>query len=412
MTFGVRSTRRGKDGRRGGVLQYGNNPGDLQYDNHLKGSNNVKRLVILIALVLAAAAPDVAFAAGGWAAVSVPSTGNNVELLGASARTNTDAWAVGQQFVAAGQPQAPAVAYHWTGAAWSLTPTPNLGEYGALDAVSASSANDAFAVGFTMIRRHDYGTLIEHWNGSAWSTNSVDAVTGFAARLTGVVDLSSTNVWAAGEGASGGLVEHWNGTAWSAVALPDPDFTPSSDNAISASSAGDIWLVGSTLDTATDAVVPETLHYNGTTWTVVQVQQPNESSATLGAITAISSTDAWAVGEDIGAGTAIGGSTLIEHWNGSVWSIVPSPTPGADPELTGVAGRSAGDVYAVGSSLPSVNGGPDQAIILRWNGSSWSTDSSGAFGGTLFAAATFPGAANEWAVGVGSGDQGMILSHG
>jgi hypothetical protein len=368
-------------------------------------------LTALLVAAMASYAPP-AFAATGWTSVSVPSTGNNVSLLGAAARTNSDAWAVGQQFVAAGQPQAPAVAYHWNGTSWSLTPTPNLGEYGALDGVSASGAADAWAVGFTMIRRHDYGTLIEHWNGSAWAVSSVDAITGFAARLTGVADLSPTNVWAVGEGASGGLIEQWNGTAWNAITLPDPSFTAASGNAISADSASDIWVVGSTISAATGASLPEALHYNGSAWKVVAVPEPNQSSGTLQAVTALSPTNAWAVGEATGAGSAIGGSTLTEHWNGTAWSVVPSPTPGAYPSLTGVAARSASDVYAVGTNLPSVNGGPEQAMILRWNGSAWSVDSSGAFGGEPAAAATFPGASNEWAVGVGSNDQGLVLSHG
>ena len=67
-----------------------------------------------------------ASAATGWTVVSVPSTGNNVTLYGASARTSTDAWAVGAQFGVAGQPPAPPAAYHWNGSAWSLTPTPVL----------------------------------------------------------------------------------------------------------------------------------------------------------------------------------------------------------------------------------------------------------------------------------------------
>ena len=368
-------------------------------------------LAVTAALALALTIVPSAFAAGGWTPVSVPSTGNNVSLLGASARTNSDAWAVGQQFVAAGQPQAPAVAYHWNGTAWSLTPTPNLGEYAALDGVSASSASDALAVGFTMIRRRDYGTLIEHWNGSAWTVNSLDAITGFAARLTGVVDMSPTNAWAVGEGASGGLAEHWNGSAWTVATLPDPSFTPASGNAISADSATDIWVVGSTINAATETSVPEALHYNGSAWTVVAVPQPNRSSGTLTAVTALSAGNAWAVGESSGAGSAIGGSTLVEHWNGTGWSVVSSPTPGAYPTLSGVAGRSASDVYAVGTNLPSVNGGPEQAMILSWNGSAWSVDSNGGFGGSLAAAATFPGASNEWAVGVGSGNQGLVLSH-
>jgi len=170
--------------------------------------------------------------------------------------------------------------------------------------------------------------------------------------------------------------------------------------------------VGSTIDPANETTIPEALHYNGTTWSVVPVAQPTSpASATLGSVTAISPSDVWAVGEYTGATSAAGGSALIEHWNGSSWSIVPSPTPGAYPSLTGVAARSASDVYAVGTNLPSVDGGPEQAMILRWNGTSWSVDSSGAFTGELFGAATFPGAANEWAVGVDGGNQGLVLSH-
>ena len=67
-----------------------------------------------VTLAAALAVAPSAFAAGGWTAVNVPSTGNNVSLLGVAARTKSDAWAVGQQFVGAGQPRAPAVAYHWT----------------------------------------------------------------------------------------------------------------------------------------------------------------------------------------------------------------------------------------------------------------------------------------------------------
>jgi len=45
-----------------------------------------------------------------------------------------------------------------------------------------------------------------------------------------------------------------------------------------------------------------------------------------------------------------------------------------DPGLTGVAARGPGDVYAVGSNLPSINGGAVQGMILRWNSSTWSQE--------------------------------------
>jgi hypothetical protein len=369
-----------------------------------------KRWAVVIAL---AGAPlmigSVASAAAGWSVVTVPQTGNNTILTGASAVSSTDAWAVGEQSGTAGQ--AP-VSYQWNGSAWSLVATPTLGVTSSLASVSASSATDAWAVGMSVLGKHDDRTLMEHWNGTAWSVNSSLVVTGFFAELTGVVDLSPTNAWAVGE-ANSSLLEHWNGTTWSPVTIPDPDFTPGPNESISASSASDIWVVGSTLNTATDELVPEALHYNGTTWSVVAMPQAGTNTSTIGAVTDISPTDAWAVGEDIGATSTVGGSTLIEHWNGSSWSVVPSPTPGADPGLTGVAARGPGDVYAVGSNVPSVNGGTVQGMILRWNGSTWSVDTDPTDGSysPLFAAATVPGATSEWAVGTLE-NSSLILSHG
>ena len=352
-----------------------------------------------------------ASAATGWTVTTVPQTGNNTLLLGAAARTSTDAWAVGEQFAAAGQAPPPPVSYHWNGSAWSIVATPTLGVSSALLAVSASTATDAWAVGFSVLGRHDDGTLIEHWNGTAWSVNSSLVVKGFVAELTGVADLSPTNAWAVGTG-NGTLLEHWNGSAWSSMTIPDPDFTPGAGQSISASSPTDIWVVGTTVNTTTGTTTAEALHFNGTAWAVVPMQQPGTNTPTIGAVTAISATDAWAVGEDIGATSAPGGSTLIEQWNGAKWSIVPSPTPGADPGLTGVAARGSSDVYAVGNNLPSINGGAVQGLILRWNGSTWSQDTDPTDGtySPLFAAATVPGTANEWAVGTLS-NASLILSH-
>jgi hypothetical protein len=354
-----------------------------------------------------------ASAAPVWTVATVPQTGNNTLLLGASARTSADAWTVGEQFAGAGQAPPPPVSYHWNGSAWSLVATPTLGVSSALLAVSASTATDAWAAGFSILGRHHDGTLMEHWNGSAWSVNSSLVVTGFVAELTGVADLSPANAWAVGQGGGGSLLEHWNGSAWSAVTIPDPAFTPGADESISASSATDIWVVGTTLNTATGTTSAEALHFNGTAWAVVPMQQPGTNTPTISAVTAISATNAWAVGEDIGATSAIGGSTLIEHWNGTSWSIVPSPTPGANPGLTGVAARGSGDVYAVGNNVPSINGGVVQGLILRWNGSTWSqdTDPTGGTYSPLYAAAAAPGAANEWAAGTVS-NVSLILSHG
>jgi hypothetical protein len=352
-----------------------------------------------------------ALAATGWTVVSVPQTGNNTELNGASARTGADAWAVGVQFGGAGQVPPPPVAYHWNGSAWSLTATPSLGVNAALNAVSASSATDAWAVGSAGPGGYNrQAALYERWNGSAWKV-----VSGPGGRLSGVADLSASNAWAVG---ARGVVEHWDGTAWSAVTVPSPNPSNTFGNnltAITAISATDIWAVGEFTNTSyTNSAYA--LHYDGTSWAVTVLPQPSvngPSSPVLHGVTAVASNNVWAVGENEEV-PGLGITTLIEHWNGSAWSIVASPTPGAYPALNAVAARSASDVYAVGFNMPSVNGGVQQGLILHWNGSAWSADSDPTIGtfSPLYGAATLPGATNEWAVGINSADQALVLSHG
>jgi hypothetical protein len=59
------------------------------------------------------------------------------------------------------------------------------------------------------------------------------------------------------------------------------------------------------------------------------------------------------------------------------------------------------------------NGGVQQGLILRWNGSSWSADSDPTAGtfSPLYGAATFGGSASEWAAGINGSDQALVLSH-
>jgi len=366
--------------------------------------------VLTAALVLAG---GTASAATGWAVVSVPSTGNNVTLYGTSARTGTDAWVVGAQFGTAGQPPAPPAAYHWNGTAWSLTPTPALGVNASLSSVSASSASDAWAVGFT--RPTGYRSkvaLYEHWNGSGWSV-----VSGPGSGLNAVVNFSTVNAVAVG---TTGEVEQWNGSAWSTVSVPTPpgDINPPGNNltSISASGPNDIWAVGY-YESSFTSWAAYALHYNGTSWSVMTLPSPpaglGVTIPALHGITALAPNNVWAVGDVEQPVGYSNGTTLIEHWDGTKWSIVPSPT-GPFAVLNGVSARASNDVVAAGWDLSSPNGGAEQSLILRWNGSKWSVDNTPTAGTSspLYGAATLPGATNEWAVGGNSANQALVLAHG
>jgi hypothetical protein len=99
---------------------------------------------------------------------------------------------------------------------------------------------------------------------------------------------------------------------------------------------------------------------------------PNPSSTGnfLSGVSAVSATDAWAVGYyDNSSGV---GDTLILHWNGTAWSKVKSPNPSSTSNvLSGVSAVSATDAWAVGDYQNNTTGA-DDTLILHWNGTSWS----------------------------------------
>jgi hypothetical protein len=346
--------------------------------------------------------------AAGWTVVSAPPTGQAF-LLSASTDTNTDGWAVGN--VQTSGKWMPLID-HWNGSSWTESTAPGYSsDYGAtFDGVSALNASDAWAVGYYYTAANVYYPTTAHWNGTAWTTvPAAECTTGGVnvyADLTGVTEISSTDAYAIGECVSHAsqVMEQWNGTAWSMVTLPDPD--PSDPGlqqqlyGVSADSATDVWAVGTHLVPTSSGNVfePWSVHWNGTSWAVVSLPAVSSSSPTVmsvpRAVDAISPTNVWAVGDygtdDNAGGTSAG--TVIWHYNGTAWSIVPSPTVGTAPVLHSVTGLGTAQAWAVGYATPAGATEP-QTFSLSWNGSAWSVVSSPVEGAeSMFVgAATTPG---------------------
>jgi hypothetical protein len=369
------------------------------------------------AILVLAAGP--ALAASAWTIASAPPTGQDAFLLSVGADSNTDAWAVGSAN-RAGADQGPLID-HWNGTSWSQSAAPvyPAGETVSLDGVSASGTSDAWAVGFYDVSRYDYYPTTAHWNGSTWTTVApVQCETGGAAvssDMLGVADVSPSEAFAVGECVShaSGYIEQWNDSSWAVDTLPDPNPAnpgmSQSLSSISADSATDVWAVGSYLIDVNSSTVryePYSLHYNGSAWSVVPMPlTPGPDNLLVydfQAIDAISPTNVWAVGES-GDNVGVGGTptaTVVEHYNGTAWSVVPSPTAGTLPYLNGVTATSAGNVWAVGYDTPSGATEP-QTFTMQWNGTSWTTVSSPDSGSAsrLVGASTTAAAASVWAVG-------------
>src|SRR6201987_5586691 len=325
----------------------------------------------LIPAALAAGASLALLAGTAMAATTtwtvVPSVNPSATTLNeASARTATDAWAVGQFPGAGGAAGAQIFAERWNGTQWQQAPTSNIVRQDErLLGVSASGPNDAWAVGNTnSISAASHDTLAAHWNGTAWTIVPTPAAASGSrlASLYDVADLSPASAWAVGQGKDARpLAAHWDGTAWSVVPVPVPavpsgtSFANAALTKISAVSATDIWAVGTTtaIQNVNKAVTRFTLamHYNGTAWSIVKTANTADPTG-LSGVTAISANNAWAVGNgfnnvhDVTARVA--NKAVIEHWDGTAWSIVASPAGLISVDR--ISAASATDIWASGQA--------------------------------------------------------------
>src|SRR5690242_8865781 len=195
--------------------------------------------------------------------------------------------------------------------------------------------------------------------------------------LGGVSCVSATACAAVGDYANSGgpgrtLIESWNGTKWSVV--PSPNRGGSNGGSVlygvSCVSATACTAAGADIHTSTSGSIARTLieSWNGTSWSVT----PSPSPGTDSELNSVSCTTATAC-TAVGVSTSASGArvTLAESWNGTSWSVMPIPEPGADSWLEGVSCVSATACTAAGFYY-TTGGGHHMALIESWNGASWS----------------------------------------
>jgi hypothetical protein len=264
------------------------------------------------------------------------------------------------------------LAHPSTPAGWSLVTGPNLNDgpkNNVLSGLDCSSPSDCWAVGTYQTNSGNQG-LIEHWNGTSWAIVMFPSDTAHSG-FNDVTCNSASDCWAVGNDDSGALIEHWSRTSWSKVDSHDGTHA-ATGNAVACNSSTDCWVAGSYYTGTVSQTFIE--HWNGATWT--PVASPNVETTSDNILTAISCTagnDCWAAGYHW---TGSASQTLIEHWNGTNWSIVGSPNTGSDRDnyLHDVACNSSSDCWAVGGAYSDLD--YFQELILHWNGIVWAVSPS------------------------------------
>lgn len=343
-------------------------------------------------LLGAGTVPAIPGCLASWATVTTPSPGGKENFLhDVLTVSSSEAWSVGAYDSVGTEPVT--VAEHWTGAAWTQASTPSVGA-GAnyLYGVAGASSSDVWAVGtYLDVPTSRYRTLTLHYTGSSWAVAPSPNVGAGSNILQAVAVVGPTNVWAVGYleddvASVMSLVLHYDGSAWSIFPSPNPAASGNYLFGLSAAASNDVWAVGATYVAAAGNLQTLVLHYNGTAWSMVPSPNLVANTANLVLdVDATSSAQAWAVGFANGTD---GFQRLVLHWDGVTWSL--SPTANGAGKLFAVDAVSSGDVWAVGAT----------GLIVHWDGATWQVVAapSSVTSGTYFGLSALPGG-QLWAVG-------------
>lgn len=295
---------------------------------------------------------------------------------------------------------------------WCSIPAPGLSADGpapALFGVAAASADDIWMVGAlggqTNSLSESSQTLIEHWDGKSLRVIHSPDKGENGDRLLDVAEVTPYDIWAVGSVTQPWpqalaqpmsntqlpgvhtLIEHWDGRQWSIV--PSPDGTTAANGLnelrhIAAISANDIWAIGYTgrlpyqdeNDYRADEneilmstyVTPLVEHWNGHTWSIVQLPSSLRAQALVG-VAASADSNLWI------SGFSISGQhfrPLLIRWDGQKWQRIASLTAGDYWYSFNV--QSANNVWAQGIQVTGSQGGlqlQGPTIIGHWDGVTW-----------------------------------------
>ena len=320
--------------------------------------------------------------------------------------------------VAAALLSAPAAA---GAASWSLQSVPPpQSPNGQGFSVSCSSSSSCMAVGFFINSLGAQQPFSEVWNGTNWTAKTVPLPSGVPfGYLRGVSCTSASGCTAVGGAGSGTspdqpLAERWNGTSWTVQTVPTPSGQfDATFEGVSCASASWCTAVGSANDGTHSVALAE--RWNGANWAAQSIPNPaGAAEIQLNGVACRSASVCFAVGHYTSSSSHFfPDKALAERWNGTSWTIQSTPLPAGTgaAALTGVSCSAATACTAVGG-YSTTNSFPDKTLAERWNGNSWAiqTTPNPATGSPIFSSVSCPTATDCTAVGtpIGLGSTTLV----
>ena len=281
-------------------------------------------------------------------------------MNGVAVVSSTDVWAVGTALVEtiSGGSHLIGLIEHFDGANWTLVASPQFPSGVDLHGIRAISANDIYAVGDSHADSQQPNPLLEHFDGTKWTAVPLPHLkSGQTGALRGIGIISDSDIWVLGD--SGTVVPtatvamHFDGQKWSIVPVPltgqvhDVVF----GQGVTAIATNDVWAVGGvSVNTGAEQTLTE--HWDGKSWKIVASPNGGHPGSTnrLAGIAAVSSSDVWACGQTFDTTTSTF-LNLIEHWDGTRWTISPVAAGNGFASLSGVVAFPSASVYVAGSDL-------------------------------------------------------------
>jgi hypothetical protein len=207
-----------------------------------------------------------------------------------------------------------------------------------------------------------------------WAITPSPNITGVSSDLTAVSCVTADMCVAVGQ--SGDSVpyetfgEMWDGTKWTRSHTVNRAGESNGLSGVTCLASDDCTTVGGSVQVVNGIATARTLieHWDGSRWSIVASPR-SPTGGFLHSVTCTSPTMCVAVGFTNIVSQTRGGHALVESWNGSKWSIVASPNRRVT-ELDSVSCWSASSCVAVGEQI--VGDGYFATLADVWDGSRWS----------------------------------------